>query len=162
MLVSKLRTIVSVFALLFYFALLYYVSWEYGAKDKIRVDSGRQAALPLKGLIMSLIANIPNLIFGVLAVVLCSITLYGNADVKDIFALVFAITMAHASMYMGIIQTFVYGFTLPNPDVPDMNKYLIMSVLFLLMPLISVGVTQFGYFLGTKEKKILSIFSGKK
>ena len=67
-LVSKLRTAVSVFAILFYFVLLYYVAWEYGAKDKIRVDGGRQSPLALKGLFMSLIANTPNFILGIISV----------------------------------------------------------------------------------------------
>ena len=160
-LVSKLRTAVSVFSLLFYFVLIYFVSWECGAKDKIRIDSGRVSAAPFKGGIMSLVANIPNLLFGIVSLILAIVCISGGESVQGFFGIVFAITMAHASMYMGIIQTFVYGFNLPDPDVPDMNKYLIMAVLFTLLPLISVAINQLAYFLGSREIKLLSVFSKK-
>ena len=54
---------VSVFAILFYFVLIYTVMWEIGAKDKIRVDSGKEACFMSKGFLMGLFANLPNFIF---------------------------------------------------------------------------------------------------
>ena len=160
-LVSKLRTVVSVFSLLFYFILLYYVVWEYGAKDKIRVDGGRQAPIALKGLFMSLIANIPNFVLGTLSVAFCIICLLGADGMLNVFGIIFPITMVHASMYMGVIQTIVYGFNLPDPEMLNLTEYVIMSVLFTLLPMFSCCVTQFAYYLGSHEKKLLNIFSSK-
>ena len=160
-LVSQLRTLVSVFSMLFYFALLYYVSWEYGAKDKIRIDSGREERTPLKGLFMSCFANVPNFLFGILSIVLCIVTISQGTSVQGFFGVVFALTMAHASMYMGVIQTLVYGFNLPDPEVLDLKKYLIMTILFTVMPLLSVGITHLAYYLGSREIKLLSFLSKK-
>ncbi|NLW74772.1 MAG: hypothetical protein GX057_07835 [Clostridiales bacterium] len=57
----------SVFAVVFYLFLIYYMTWEIGAKDGIRVEHGRKKARPLTGLYMSLIANSPNFVLAVLA-----------------------------------------------------------------------------------------------
>ena len=57
-----LTVVVSVFAILFYLFLLYTMTWEIGAKDKISVDVKKKEYRPFTGLIMALIANIPNLI----------------------------------------------------------------------------------------------------
>lgn len=62
----KLELICSIFAVLFYLFLIYTMTWEVGAADKVRVDAGRMKASPLRGLYMSLIANIPNIILALL------------------------------------------------------------------------------------------------
>jgi hypothetical protein len=71
------------------------------------------------------------------------------------------ITMAHASMYMGLIQTLVYGSSVPSADTVDYNQYLIITVLFVFVPLTSVLVSHFAYSLGNKDLKIINILSGK-
>ena len=48
----------SVFASLFYLFLVYNVIWEKGGQDRIKIDGGRAARKPLKGLMISLVANI--------------------------------------------------------------------------------------------------------
>ncbi len=158
-LVSQLRTVVSVFSILFYLVLLYYVAWEYGAKDKIRVDAGRIDKIPLKGMFMSLIANIPNFIFSFVSLVLSIIVVFGNEALGAAFLALMGFTMVHASMYMGISQTMAFGMNVPDDD---MKKWLVVAVLFVVLPLLSVGVTQLAYYLGSREIKILSIFSKKK
>ena len=61
------QVISSVFAVLFYLFLIYYMTWEVGARDGIRVAHGRMQSRPLTGLYMSLLANTPNLILAILA-----------------------------------------------------------------------------------------------
>ncbi len=57
--------IVSIFSIIFYLFLLYTSMWEIGAKDAIQVEMGKKKFMPNTGLILSLLANIPNLILAV-------------------------------------------------------------------------------------------------
>ena len=52
---------ISAFSIIFYYILLYTSAWDWGAKDKIRIDAGKLTKNNAKVLLMSLIANIPNL-----------------------------------------------------------------------------------------------------
>ena len=45
----------------------YYMTWEVGARDGIRIEHGRMQSRPLTGLYMSLLANTPNFILAILA-----------------------------------------------------------------------------------------------
>ena len=60
---------VSVLSILFYLYLLYYMCYELGQKDGIRIESGRMHPSPWKGFFISLIANIPNLLLGLLELI---------------------------------------------------------------------------------------------
>ena len=62
---DTLTAVVSVFAILFYLFLLYNMTWEIGAKDRISVDSGKKPYRPHTGLVMALFANIPNFILAI-------------------------------------------------------------------------------------------------
>ena len=57
---------ISIFSILFFLYLNYVSLWEVGAKDKLRIDAGRISATPVKGLLISLGANIPNFISALL------------------------------------------------------------------------------------------------
>ncbi len=61
-----LTIFVSVFSILFYLFLIYTMTWEIGAKDRISVDCGKKKYCPHTGIILSLCANIPNLILALL------------------------------------------------------------------------------------------------
>ena len=161
LLLAKLRTVISVFSILFFFVLLYYVAWEYGAKDLIRVDGGKIERSSAKGLLMALIANIPNLLLSVATCIFGFLYVGGNQALGNFFGLFQAITMAHASMYMGLIQTIVYGFTAVDAVAID-YRYLIMPILFVVIPLLSVAVVHFAYTLGYKEIKIVKVLFDRK
>lgn len=49
-------------ATVFYLALLYVTTWTVGAKDRISQDVGKLKPMPLRGVLLSLIANVPNII----------------------------------------------------------------------------------------------------
>ncbi len=159
---GQLRTIVSVFSILFFFVLLYYVMWEEGAKDKIRVDGGRLDPCPYRGLFNGLLANIPNLVLGIFTLLFSVLSLNGIAWAEAPFSILFLITMSHSAMYMGLIQTSVYGFSPLDAEPTDYGKYLIMSILFLVIPLLSALVTHIAYTLGSKEIKLLGFLFSKK
>lgn len=57
---------VSIFSIAFYLFLIYTMTWEIGAKDRISVDVGKKPYRPHTGLLLSLIANIPNFIIAML------------------------------------------------------------------------------------------------
>ena len=57
--------LVSLFAIAFYLFLIYTMTWEIGATDRISVDVGKKPYRPHTGLYLSLIANIPNLLIAI-------------------------------------------------------------------------------------------------
>ncbi len=58
--------VVSAFSVLFYLFLIYTLTWEIGAKDRISVDCKKKEYRPHLGLLLSFLANIPNLILAFL------------------------------------------------------------------------------------------------
>ena len=147
-----LKILISVFAIIFYFVLLYTVMWEIGAKDKIRVDAGRQERSRFKGLAMGLFANVPNFICAALCVAGQGMfMLYGIEGFKTLGAIFNLIIRLFTSMYLGVLQGVFIGFA-DNTDL----YFLLQSLGFMLLPLLAVLVTHFGYALGMKEKKIFS------
>ena len=63
---ETLFLISSIFAVVFYMVLLYTMTWDVGYAEKVRIDGKRLKYRPMKGLLISLCANIGNLILGIL------------------------------------------------------------------------------------------------
>ncbi|MBQ7922658.1 MAG: hypothetical protein IJ325_08795 [Clostridia bacterium] len=147
---DNLMLFASIFASIFYVALLYSVVWEKGGQDRIKVDGGRAAYKPFKGLVMSLIANIPNF---VLAILIAVGRYFGSTDgpfgyewAGNIYAISNAIGRMWNGMYLGLIQTYI-------PFNPIAHFLDILPALFVC------GV---GYYIGLRNVRILSIFELKK
>ena len=158
---SSLSVFVSVFSTCFYLVLLYYAMWEIGAKDKIRIDGGRMTPCKNKGLVMGLFANVPNLVLGLLSVILMSAFLLGGGDGVYAGFLVFNTIMRfHASMLLGVITALVPSGL--SEGAIDYVEFLVEAILFTVLPLISVAVTHLANTLGSREKKIFSFLSAKK
>ena len=66
---DTLFLIVSIFSMLFYMVLLYFMTWDIGYEDKARIDAKRLQFVKLKGLYLSLFANIPNFILALMITV---------------------------------------------------------------------------------------------
>jgi hypothetical protein len=140
--------LVSLFTICFFYVLVYYAVWEVGAKDKIRIDSGRYEATPAKGALLGIIANIPNLLFSLPLFVFASIRAF--ADVcNNAFGIFNTITRFHEVYYAGLLRLF---FDLNSGDT---SVQFLIALFFLLLPLCSVGVTAFAYYMGSHEKRIL-------
>ena len=92
--------LVSIFSILFYLFLIYNISWEIGAKDKISVDVKKKPYRPYLGVLLSLLANIPNLI---LVTVYASLSFSGAVQARDI---VKVISCLANGMYWGIMIVF--------------------------------------------------------
>ncbi len=158
-----LRILVSVFSTLFYLVLIYNVVWEIGAKDKIRIETGKCTAQPLKGVVMSLYANVPNFVLAALCIMLVSLFMFADASwAYTAFVIIFTILRFHSAMYMGIIQ----GVTPATPDMEantvNLGDCLLESALFLVIPLVSVAITHFSYYIGSKEIRIFGSKPPKK
>lgn len=153
----QVKVILSVFATLFYFALLYTATWDFGAKDKIRIDSGRYSATTLKGFIMSLISSIPTLVIAAACVI--TMIIYMSSGIEALysaFAVFNLILRFIASMFLGLLQGIFSGLSY------DSNlKYLCESIGYFVLPLISALVCHIGYIFGRREFKIISFFTGK-
>ena len=144
------RPIFSVFSTLFYFALLYTVSWEFGAKDKIRIDSGRYKISKGKGILLGLCANAFNIFLGIISVVSMIFHMTTKAQwLADMFGIANVIMRFILAMYVGIIQALT-GSLSGNVD------FLVESILYLVFPFIAIAVISFGYFMGAKDLRIFS------
>ena len=157
---SALKIATSVMATLFYLVLSYFIIWEIGAKDKIRIDSGRLSPSPAKGLLISFFANVPNLLLALLAVIFAVLMIFGNDWALTAFTLVFTILRFHTAMFMGIVQGSAPA---GGGELPlDMNDCLIESALFLLLPVLAVAFAHFAYWMGSNEYKIFGFLSTNK
>ncbi len=155
---TTMRLIASIGSMIFYFVLIYTMMWEMGAKDKLKIDGGRLEPQPQKGFILGLCAYVPNFVLGLVATIFAALCVGGlGVDIQNTFAIIFLITGLHGSMYLGTIQMFN-----PLPVVGDevnYTNYLIQSILYIIIPLLSVAVAHFSYYLGTKEKKLFGFLT---
>lgn len=145
----KLQICISIFAMLFFFALLYTVSWDWGANDKIRIDAGRMEKKRYKGAFMALIANSINFILA--GVCVLSMALYMNGvsgaiSVSQVFNLLLRLTNA---MYLGVIQG-IFVSIKSNTELYN----LLQSVAFFIAPILAIAATHIGYMFGLKNIKI--------
>jgi len=102
--VKWLNCLTSVLAVLLYCYFIYTAVWDHGAKDRLKVDGGRKSKDMSLGFKIALCANLPNIILGVLAVVLCAVGTFtqtvwsGSAGTIVVF-----VARLWQAMYNGII-----------------------------------------------------------
>ncbi len=145
-----LAIVLSVLAVIFYLFLIYTMTWEIGAKDRISVDIGKKKYRPHTGLFIALVANIPNFIFAIVYSIgypfMATYEWAGN-----MCGVVTLITVFLEGMYLGITTTVsVFGNTLNH----YWWTYFLMTVPALLTAWIA-------YFLGYKNKKFTTLFDYK-
>ena len=160
---------VSILSILFYAFLLYTVAWDWGAKDKIRIDGGRLKEFKYKGALISLHANVINFVIAAAAFVTVLIFMLNYSElslfdsslaitidkVESSFALelhsVFNILMRFiSSLYNGLLRGIFAG---------SVNAFLVSlyeSAGFFILPFVAILATHFGYLMGLREKKIFS------
>ena len=148
---TVLSIVVSAFAILFYLFLLYTLVWEIGAKDKISVDTGKKEYKPMTGLWMSLVANIPNLLFALIFAV--SQPFVSNVGVAKFCGVISFIANVLQGMYFGTISSIVF----PSGKLLSQMwwAYFIIVIPALLTSFLA-------YFLGHKDFRFFAIFSGQK
>ncbi len=138
---------VSVFSVLFYMYLLYSACWEIGTKDQVKVAAGRMKRQPFKAFFCSLLANIPNAIFAILAIIgYYSIVNMATGDplwATNLYGVCNAIARAIQGMYIGIIA-------LLNPS----NNPL--ALLVIILP--SIFFSSLGYLMGLNGRSVSALF----
>ena len=145
----SIKVILSIFSILFYFALLYTVAWDWGAKDKIRIDGGRMEPIKMKGARMAIFANIPNFVLSFVYALTMGLYVLGVEGVKNVSAVFNTITRLLMSMYLGLIQAV---FSPLSADIFVYNFW--QAVGYFVAPIFAIAVTELGYSLGGKEKKL--------
>lgn len=145
---SGLEVGVSVLSIVFYLYLLYYMCYELGQKDGIRIESGRMHPIPWKGFMISLIANIPNLLLGLLELV-GKIAIKGPSLFMDVSILETAPSPAWAANLFSTCHTlarFGQGMYI------GVGKVLFKNVGFfdLLIPIPAILVCGCAYLLGVR------------
>lgn len=152
---SIMKLVVSILAVGFYIMLVYTVSWEYGAKDRIRIDAGKISGDSFKAAKIALLANLPNFVFSGVAII--SSLLYADGNVwTTILGIFLAIIGLIESMYIGVIQ-FILCAVIPDTSA----YYFLQSLCFFLLPILIVASAHLGFTLGDKNVKIFG-FAGKK
>lgn len=125
-----------------YYYIIYATMWEIGAKDRIKVDAGREPKKPQKPLLMGLIANIPNFVIGLLGLFI----LINNGTTQAIGSAAISISKLLQGYYLSMANQLGLG---GNPFT------------YLVTAFIGVGMTVIGYSVGFSNIPFL-IFKNKK
>jgi len=142
---------ISVFTTLFFSVLIYTSAWDLGAKDKLSCEAGRASRYPLKGVWLSVFANLPNFALSLFAALCFIIKLISGSEVfYSIGAVLITITKFTMAIYLSFINHIpsIFGELDPTVDA------IVTSVVCFFMPVIAIGVTQLGYYFGLSERKI--------
>jgi hypothetical protein len=143
---NAFTAVVSIGAVIFYMFLLYIMTWEIGAKDRVSVDIGKKEYKPFTGVILSLIANIPNyllaLVFAVGYPFMATHEWAGNlaAVVKTILVLI-------EGMYVGLLAVV-------KIDAVPLNSFWWTYFVITLPAILTCGIS---YFFGHKNIRFTSL-----
>jgi len=138
-----LNLITSIFAAIFYLFLIYVLTWEIGAKDRVAVDVGKKPYRPHTGLLLSLIANIPNLLLAIFCTIVAAINPENNF---------FWIPTLLNGMYWGIIRNIYLPFGQGGAFVPVSDFW----ITFYLIIVPALVTCWFAYFMGFKNIRIVA------
>ncbi len=155
---TELRTLLwlifSVLSTLFYWVLLYLAMWELGAKDRVKIDSGKLKDVKGKGFILSLTANLPNFLFAIVALISLALHLAAgseNSAAGEVYAIFTVIMRFIATMYIGVA-----GAVCPDVIEGQPLTYLPQTAVYLLAYIITVVICQVAYSLGKKNFRFIS------
>jgi len=139
----------SIFSVVFLLFISHAALWEYGAKNRIRIDAGRAKYDPQTGLLIGLAAGAPNILLGVIIAITAFL---GSANgpvgwewAGNVCGFANVIARFWQAMYLGIIRT-----------VADGSHYI-----FLLTPLPSILGCFISYLLGLKNFRMFGPLTPK-
>ena len=152
---DTLLLFVSIFATGFYMVLIYAMMWEQGTKDIIRVESGKATYDKYYGTKVALLANIPNLILGLIVFFSFLFLTFGSDEsASELYVAFYAISSFLQSTYLGIVKSI---FSLFNPDATLTMTF--RSLVYVITVIPAVFTSTIAYILGCKNFKL---FSAKK
>lgn len=138
----------SIFCIMFHMFLLYTMTWEVGAKDKIRVDGGRMRRDALIGLKMSLFANIPNFALALMLIIgfVFGRSSFMQADwAASLYGVAYLIAWLFESMYTGLINFFA----------PAESPFGVVALCYLLAVIPSLVTSFAGYYMGLCDRRLI-------
>lgn len=147
----------GVFAVLFYLFLIYTSAWEIGATDRVSMDVGKLKRRPWLGFIISLLANIPNLIVATVYGVCWAISHGAEGVATNVAAMMRVVTLFIEGMYYGLLAAISIGtrVDLDGNVVPmELFNYWWAYFVIVIPAIVVCGV---GYWLGTKNAKLTTI-----
>ena len=148
-----LMVLASIYASVFYMALLYIMTWEQGAKDRIRADGGYIRLDRMMGLKLSLFANIPNFLIALL--LLIGFLFSTQVWAQGMFGITHVVAICWESMYTGFINS-----VLDPAATSSMSVGYVIA--YALAPLPALAASTIGYIFGTHNLRIFGAFSAKK
>lgn len=153
---------ISVFSITFYYILLYTSAWDWGAKDKIRIEAGKLAKNNLKLFLMSLIANIPNLAVSIFSLVCLILSTCGiQFFFRMAGTLSYLVLYLSSHMFVGTTAG-IFGFLKNTTPGADNSLYFLMQILlFILLFALTMLVCHLGYSLGIRDKRIFGFIKTK-
>lgn len=148
---NTLSIVVSVFAILFYLFLIYTMLWEVGAKDRISVDIGKKPYRPHTGVLIALVANIPNFLVALLyslgAPFMATKVWAGSMN-----AALMTISALSEGMYRGILSVITISGA-------EMYKFWWSYFLIIIPSLVTAWIA---YFAGFKNFRLVAAYFNKK
>lgn len=148
---DALTIVVSVCAVLFYLFLLYVMTWEIGAKDRVAFDTGKMAYKPLTGIWLSLFANIPNFIIAIAFTIGYPSMITGVEWGSNICGFMQVALFMLEGMYLGLLTVF----ELPVLGVMRQLNQIWWSYFIIILP--AVLVCWLAYYLGHKNIRFTSL-----
>lgn len=151
-----LGLMVSIYTLVFYLILLYMMTWEIGAKERIRADAGIVRYDPFNGLKLSLCANIPNFLIFLFMLIgyLFGVVFAEAAWAQGMVSITHGIGIIWESMYTGIINTLI------STDASYLTGWYVLA--YALAPLPAILASALGCLLGSHNKRIFGKLTGTK
>ena len=131
----------SVASIVFYLALTYGTAWKMGSNDRLSIEYGKIPFSPLRGLMVSLVANSINILMAVLIAV---VTLFGLGGLEGIAN---AIALLGQGMYQGVLAVGRIG-------GEALNTY---WWVYFLIPLPAMLVSTVAYIAGAKDFHITNM-----
>lgn len=148
---DTLTMVVSIFSIIFYLFLIYTMSWEIGAKDRISVDIGKKPYRPHTGVLIALVANIPNFLVAILYSIgysKMSIPSW-QANMNGILNTISALS---EGMYRGLLSIWMIG--------EHQAFYYWWSYFLIILPCLLTA--WIAYFAGFKNFRLVASYFNKK
>lgn len=146
---STFTLVVSIFSVCFYLYLVYVVGWDYGLKDKVRIESGRLTEDRWLGLKLMAIAQIPNAVTALLMWLGAILRAIGGDFCGSVGGILYAIGLPVAefgqAMYLGIVMRFF-----------NKEACFLMAGVYTLTMIPPLLATFLGYWLGVRDIRFLT------
>ena len=145
-----LTLVVGIFSACFYLFLIYNVTWEIGAKDRISVDVNKKKYRPYLGLILSLLANMPNLI---LATIYAVTSISGASNAQGIVRIISCFLNGMYFAILTVVRILYAG------EWIQLQAFWVSFVIAILPAVLTSGLA---YYLGHKNFKFFGFITNKK